>query len=535
MNALTFLSYHSDVVIFITFIALTVIFGMGILARKGIHRRLPPMVFIMSGGFALAGVSLAKFFPNDRPINDMPRGAGSLPASDGLHDILYTRGAGLVMIAFLVLILVAVSVLITLMRAEINQRIEIEKQLVRAKELAEQANQAKSEFLAHLSHELRTPMNSIVGFGDLLLDTPLTAEQREFTATIRKSGAALITLLNNILDLSKIEANETRLESIPFSLIEVIDDVGNLLKPGITKKNLAFNIQNRAGHIEIIGDPTRLRQVLINLAHNAVKFTKKGSVTLRTEWSQGVLRCDIIDTGIGIPPDKLAILFQQFTQADASITRRYGGTGLGLVISRQLVRLMGGTVNVESTLDQGTTFTIRIPAPKHQALVPASAAPVSGSASEAEAAPGKSGHVLLVEDNIANRRLLSFMLGKLGYTFDVAINGREAVEMYPRRPYHAVLMDCEMPELDGFEATRAIRAIEKTATNARHVPIIAVTANAMIGTRAKCLDAGMDNYLTKPLRIEVLAGALASAAQQPITDASSHPTPPPSSSPPIHS
>ncbi len=448
------------------------------------------------------------------------------PAAEWVHRILYARATSLFIAAVLVLILVAVSVLITLMRAEIGQRTKIERELVRAKELAEQSNQAKSEFLAHLSHELRTPMTSILGFSDLLLDTHLTEEQREFTLTLRKSGASLITLLNNILDLSKIEANQTKLESIPFSLAEIVDDVTSMLKPGTITKKLAFTVENQAGDINVIGDPTRFRQVLINLLHNAIKFTRKGGVTLRMEWSNDILRCDVIDTGIGIPPDRLANLFQGFTQADASITRRFGGTGLGLVISRELIRLMGGTLTVESESDHGTTFTIRVPAPQHDAPLSTSGSAAPISAPELPASPGKSGHVLLVEDNITNRRLFSTMLGKLGYTFDVAVNGKEAIALFPRRHYHAVLMDCEMPELDGFEATREIRAMETAGGNTRRVPIIAVTANAMAGTRAKCLDVGMDHYLTKPLRIEILGDTLSSLVELPVATDSPSGSPP---------
>lgn len=433
-------------------------------------------------------------------------------AAKWVNDILYARATSLIITAIVILILVSVSVLVTLMRAEINQRTEIENELVRAKEAAEQANRAKSEFLAHLSHELRTPMTSILGFGDLLLDTPLTDEQREFTLTLRKSGTALITLLNNILDLSKIEANQTKLESIPFSITEIVEDVTGMFKPGTASKKLAFTIENQAGDINVVGDPTRFRQVLINLLHNAIKFTRKGGVTLRTEWSNDILRCDVIDTGIGIPPERLAILFQEFTQADASITRKYGGTGLGLVISRKLIQLMGGTVTVESKLDHGTTFTIRVPSPRHTAPLPSSAQPAIRP-SELHVSPGKSGHVLLVDDNTPNLRLSSLMLGKLGYTFDVAVNGKEAIALFPSRHYHAVLMDCEMPDIDGFEATREIRAIEKAGGNTRRVPIIAVTANAMTGTRTKCIEAGMDHYLTKPLRIDILSHTLSSIAE----------------------
>lgn len=501
MNSVTFLSDRIDVVVYLILIAAIMCFGARVIKHKRPGLRLPLFVFVMSGVFTFAGIWFA--------------------------DILDARAAGLLIAGMAVLSLVSISVLVTLMRAEINQRTELEKELVRTKEAAEQANRAKNEFLAHLSHELRTPMTSILGFGDLLLDTQLTEEQREFTVTLRKSGAALITLLNNILDLSKIEANQTKLESIPFSLAEIVEDVAGMLKPGTAAKKLVFTIENQAGDIHVIGDPTRFRQVLINLLHNAIKFTRKGGVTLRMEWKNGILRCDVIDTGIGIPPDTLATLFQEFTQADVSISRKYGGTGLGLVISRKLIQLMGGTLTVESKLDHGTTFTILVPAPRHEAPLPVSAPPAIVRPSEPPVSPGKSGHVLLVDDNTANLRLSSLMLGKLGYTFDVAVNGKEAIALFPRRHYHAVLMDCEMPELDGFATTREIRAMEKAGGNTRRVPIIAVTANAMIGTRTKCLDAGMDHYLTKPLRIETLSDTLASTTELPVVTGSPASCPPP--------
>jgi hypothetical protein len=429
-------------------------------------------------------------------------------------QILYQRAQALLISFFVLFVILMSSTWIALMRIDVDNRHAISLDLEAAKQEAEKSNRAKSDFLANFSHEIRTPLNSIIGFGDLLLDTPLSPEQREYTVTLRKSGQALLSLLNNILDFSKIEANQTKLEAIPFSLTEIINDVASLLKAGITDKNLTFTIENRAGDIHLIGDPTRIRQVLTNLVHNAIKFTPKGCVTLRAEWSNNSLRCDIIDTGIGISPDKLKTLFHKFSQAEDSTTRHYGGTGLGLVISRELVRLMGGTLTVESKPDAGTTFTVCLPASRHDAPALQDAAPPHTHHSILTIKPGTAGHILLVEDNPTNRRLASVMLVKLGYTVDMAVNGHEAIARFAQTRYHAVLMDCEMPELDGFEATRGIRNQEKIKGTPR-VPIIAVTANVLKGTQQKCIDAGMDVYLTKPLRIGTIRDALASALRNP--------------------
>ncbi|MBW8782439.1 MAG: response regulator [Verrucomicrobia bacterium] len=437
------------------------------------------------------------------------------PVNEWISAILRERATSLVIACIVLIILVAVSVLITLMRAEIEERTRIQRELLRAKEEAEKADHAKSEFLATMSHEIRTPMNSIIGFGDLLLDTPLTHEQHEYAATLKKSGQSLLALLNDILDLSKIEARQTRLESIPFSLLELLGDIAGLAEARTGEKKLTFTLENNTGELNLVGDPTRLRQVLLNLVSNAIKFTETGGVILRAGWTpiadrlHGILRFDIIDTGIGIPPEKLGFLFQKFAQADASTTRRYGGTGLGLVISRTLVQLMGGTLTVQSEAGRGSTFTVELPASLHQGPLPEAPAFASPPASSNAPSNGGSGTVLLVEDNLINRRLASLMLEKLGFGVEMAADGREALSLFSKREYYAVLMDCEMPELDGFEATRSIRTLEQTTGVVRRTPIIALTANAMQGTRQRCLEAGMDLYLTKPIRLEILRDALA--------------------------
>lgn len=366
------------------------------------------------------------------------------------------------------------------------------------------ASQAKSEFLANMSHELRTPMNGLLGMLDLVLDGPIAGEDRENIEVAQRCAYSLLGLLNDILDLSKIEAGRMHLECVPFELSTVVEEC---LRPHTAKaqqKHIALEFRDETSEgLTVAGDPLRLRQIVNNLVSNAIKFTERGWVRVRqsaVELPDGKLlvRLVVADTGAGIPADKLSLIFDKFTQADSSITRKYGGTGLGLAITKRLVELHGGSIRVDSQVGEGSTFTVELPYEVLRRDVPAAAARVPPALPEAQC----SARLLLVEDNAVNQRVALAMLRKKGYKIDVAGNGQEALEMLEQaaEPYDLVLMDVQMPVLDGLEATRIIRRDSRWQS----LPIVAMTAHAMAGDRERCLRAGMNGYLSKPLQAAAL-------------------------------
>jgi len=376
-----------------------------------------------------------------------------------------------------------------------------------ARHAAEAASRAKSQFLANMSHEIRTPMNAVTGMVELLRHTELDARQRRYLDAIQRSAEGLLDIINDVLDLAKVEAGRLELDTHDFDPRACLGETVEMLQPRAAAKGLDLRFEcDPEVPAELHGDPVRLRQILANLVSNAVKFTERGSVVVRVVLQSrsargGVtLRCEVRDTGPGIAPTDQERIFDAFAQADGSHTRRYGGTGLGLAIVKQLVDLMRGEVGVASTPGEGSTFWFSVP------LEPAQGEVVEER--RRPAAASLTGHVLLVEDNELNREVAEGMLRALGLEVTVACDGREALQIATVRRFDAILMDCQMPHLDGFAATRQLRAHELSSGLPR-VPILALTANAIKGDRERCLEAGMDGYLAKPFTQAALGAALA--------------------------
>jgi signal transduction histidine kinase/DNA-binding response OmpR family regulator len=378
-----------------------------------------------------------------------------------------------------------------------------------ARLLAETANQAKSEFLANMSHEIRTPMNGIIGMNEILLRTELTAAQRECVQAIRISSEALLGIINDVLDISRLEAGKVELEATNFDLLEIVDAVIALLKPRATEKHLSLRrICASDLAATVVGDPLRLRQILLNLVDNAIKFTEQGSVTVTLgNAGPSQIMISVEDTGIGMSGETQDRLFQKFTQADSSITRRFGGSGLGLAIVWELVHLMGGHISVESRPDAGSRFTVTL---QLSAAHPSSAGGTSHVPESSEDA--KVGlRLMVVDDNAINRRLVSVLLQEAGHHVETAANGREAVEAAARAQYDAILMDVQMPVMDGVQATRQIRALPPPHNDVR---IIALTADALSDAAKRYRSAGMDAYLSKPLSPAILMTTLATVMHE---------------------
>ena len=486
-------------------IALWLVFHLGAKSRFGprvLYKALAAVVM----GVAISGMHYTAMYAG---ICVSPQPVGNTFAElDPTLQALVIGGVAFLFISVMLAFSVELKRQNERLLAEIDERRNVQEALIEAKDAAESANRAKSQFLANMSHEIRTPMNGVIGMTNLLLGTPLDEKQREFAHTIKSSARNLLTIINDILDFSKVEAGKIDLEQLDFSPNELVDELAALLASRAQAKGLRLeSLVNADIPARVRGDPTRLRQVLTNLIGNAIKFTQVGAVAVRVARdADAMLRFTVTDTGVGITEEHRARLFQPFSQADGSTTRKYGGTGLGLAIAKDLVRLMGGTMDVQSVAGEGSTFSFTFPFLPALKERPPTITKVHTSIETTRF----TGRVLLAEDHAVNRVLAVAMLNSLGLEVVVASNGLEAVAAHAAESFDLALMDCQMPEMDGFQVTAEIRRREAAGPDSsRRLPIAALTANAMTGDRERCLAAGMDDYLSKPFEEEELRMVLA--------------------------